>query len=85
MMEERKKELREIEKPETEKEEAHQGMILGMCLGLAVGAGIGALTKNVGLWIPIGMCLGLCAGMSFDSQKKNKDDKRNDGDDQPKA
>lgn len=81
MMEEEKKNLREQpEKAEAEKKEANQGMILGMCLGLAVGAGIGALTKNLGTWMSVGMCLGLCVGMSFDSQKKKKNE-QNDGDD----
>ena len=85
MMEEERKDLREPEKPEAEKKEADQGMILGMCLGLAVGAGIGAANKNLGLWIPIGMCLGMSVGIAFDSQKKKKNDKQDDGDDQPKA
>ena len=84
MMEEEKKDLREPEKPEAKKKEADSGMILGMCLGLAIGAGIGAATKNLGLWIPIGMCLGLSLGMSFDSQKKKKN-QQDDGNDQPQA
>ena len=84
MMEEEQKDLREPEKPEAEKKEADSGMILGMCLGLAIGAGIGAATKNLGLWIPIGMCLGLSLGMSFDSQKKKKN-QQDDGNDQPQA
>lgn len=77
MMEEEMKDLREPEqrsKPEAEKKEADSGLILGMCLGLAIGAGVGALTKNVGLWMPIGMCLGMSVGIAFDSQKKKKDD-----------
>ena len=61
-------------KPEAEKKEADSGMILGMCLGLAIGAGIGALTKNLGVWMPVGMCLGMSVGIAFDSQKKKKDD-----------
>ena len=74
MREEEKKDLREPEKPEAEKKEADSGMILGMCLGLAIGAGIGALTKNLGVWMPVGMCLGMSVGIAFDSQKKKKDD-----------
>ena len=88
MMEEEKKELQEQpvqpEKPEDRKKEADSGMILGMCIGLAVGAAIGAVTKNLGLWMPIGMCLGLALGMSFDGEKKKKNE-RDDGDDQPQA
>ena len=84
MMEEEKRDLqKQTEKPEAEKKEADSGMILGMCLGLAVGAGIGALTKNLGLWIPIGMCLGLSLGIAFDSQKKKKNGKQDDGEDAP--
>ena len=45
---------------------------------------IGAATKNLGLWMPIGMCLGMVVGMSFDSEKKKKDE-QDDGDDQPQA
>ena len=82
MMGEEKKDLREQPKrPEAEKKEADSGMTLGLCLGLAIGAGIGVATKNMGLWIPIGLCMGLSLGMSFDSQKKKKDD----GDADPQA
>ena len=88
MEDERKDTLREqpeqAEQPETEKKEANSGMILGMCLGMAIGAGIGAATKNLGLWMPIGMCLGMVVGMSFDSEKKKKDE-QDDGDHQPQA
>ena len=82
-MEEKKKDLREPEKPEAEKKEANSGMILGMCLGLAIGAGIGAATKNLGLWMSVGMCLGLAVGTAFDSSKKNG--KKDDGDADPQA
>ena len=86
MMEEEKRDLqKKTEKPEAEKKEADSGMILGMCLGLALGAGIGALTKNLGVWMSVGMCLGMCVGMAFDSEKKKKDETKNDGDDQPQA
>ena len=84
MMEEEKKDLRKEGKPDTEEKSAGNGLALGLCLGLAIGAGIGVATKNMGLWIPIGLCMGLSLGMSFDSQKKKRNEQDN-GDDQPQA
>ena len=83
-MEDKRKELPEQPEKRGDKKKVDSGMVLGMCIGLAVGAAIGAATKNLGLWMPIGMCLGMVVGMSFDSEKKKKNE-RDDGDDQPQA
>jgi SAM-dependent methyltransferase len=58
-----------------EKDGDSYGIPLGMCLGLAAGTAIGAVTRNMGLWIPVGISLGLCfgAGLGKNKEKNGKD------------